>query len=231
MKKLENISYTVTIKLITGLHIGGGDSAIEIGGIDNQIIKDKDGYPYIPGSSLKGKSRSLFELSEGNFDQSGGPHEYCGNTNCLICRAFGISNVPKNKKEDYKNKMGKIGPARLIFRDIELSDGDKNKFKETIGKGGNPLEEKTEVTIDRNTGTGANPRPMERMPAGAEFSGEIVFRVFDTDGDGQATRDEEIAKELFETNGGKLKELLEADYLGGCGSRGSGQVKIDFKKR
>ena len=231
MKKIESIIYTVTVNLVTGLHIGAGDSAIEIGGIDNQIIKDKDGYPYIPGSSLKGKLRSLIELyAEGkefesvNIGTDGGPHEFCDNTKCLICRAFGIAKI--KDKEKFQTVAEKIGPTRLIFRDLMLSD--KAVFSAVKEKGGNPIEEKTEVSIDRNTGTGFNPRPLERMPAGSIFTGEVVFRVFDTGDDG-GNRDYEIIKTLFE--GGLFKKLLEADYLGGQGSRGSGQVIIDFQRK
>src|SRR3990170_8998206 len=50
------------IRCITGLHVGGTDEGFEIGGIDNPVIKDPiTGYPYIPGSSLKGKMRSMLE--------------------------------------------------------------------------------------------------------------------------------------------------------------------------
>ncbi|WP_297499767.1 type III-A CRISPR-associated RAMP protein Csm3, partial [Thermococcus sp.] len=51
------------IKALTGLHIGSQRDVSEIGGIDNPVIKDPHtGLPYIPGSSLKGKLRSLFEV-------------------------------------------------------------------------------------------------------------------------------------------------------------------------
>ena len=49
----------------TALHIGGTRAGVDIGGVDNPVIKDQDGKPYIPGSSLKGKIRSILEKSEG----------------------------------------------------------------------------------------------------------------------------------------------------------------------
>ena len=49
----------------TGLHIGAGKGSLEIGGADNPVVKDAFGLPYIPGSSLRGKLRSLLEQSSG----------------------------------------------------------------------------------------------------------------------------------------------------------------------
>jgi len=150
MKRLDPIIYTVTIKTITGLHIGGGEEGIEIGGIDNAVIKDKDNFPYIPGSSLKGKLRSLVEVSEGKFDKGkGGPHKFSGDTNCLICRAFGVAGDMGTEE-----KLAEVGPTRMLVRDLTLSKdrkdkdsdaiekGSRTKFDEMIRNGENPLEEK-----------------------------------------------------------------------------------------
>src|ERR1700739_4254302 len=49
----------------TGLHIGAGKGSLEIGGADNPVVKDAFGLPYIPGSSLRGQPRSVFEQSSG----------------------------------------------------------------------------------------------------------------------------------------------------------------------
>src|ERR1700680_1301631 len=49
----------------TGLHIGAGKGSLEIGGSDNPVVKDALGRPYIPGSSLRGKIRSLLEQFSG----------------------------------------------------------------------------------------------------------------------------------------------------------------------
>lgn len=253
MKSLPSIIYKVTITAETGLHIGGGDASIEIGGMDNAVIKDKNDYPYIPGSSLKGKMRSLLEVKEGNFNieegnDKGGPHKFgsekCLGVNCLICRAFGSAGTDKKNNKDQEKKLkddlAKIGPTRMIVRDLFLSEDDKDEngeiikkgskaeFDEMIENGENPLEEKTEVSINRETGTamGSGPRTLERVPAGTVFEGKIIFRVFEIDDKGE--RDEAIAEELF----GKenlLKKLIENDYLGGLGSRGSGQITIEFR--
>src|SRR6187401_1134944 len=49
----------------TGLHVGAGKGSLEIGGADNPVVKDAFGRPYIPGSSLRGKLRSLLEHASG----------------------------------------------------------------------------------------------------------------------------------------------------------------------
>src|SRR5271168_4286200 len=49
----------------TGLHVGAGKGSLEIGGSDNPVVKDSFGRPYVPGSSLRGRIRSLLEQSMG----------------------------------------------------------------------------------------------------------------------------------------------------------------------
>ena len=48
------------IECLTGLHIGGSKEKLQIGGLDNIVIRSpRTQYPYIPGSSLKGKMRTF----------------------------------------------------------------------------------------------------------------------------------------------------------------------------
>ncbi|KAF0248014.1 MAG: hypothetical protein FD167_2582, partial [bacterium] len=64
------------IRCMTGLHIGSTDAGYEIGGMENAVIRNPyDGFPYIPGSSLKGKLRSLLEWFEGSISPSGDPNK------------------------------------------------------------------------------------------------------------------------------------------------------------
>ena len=63
IKETEIIKGCILVK--TGLHIGGAKNALNIGGLDSPVIKTPNGLPYIPGSSLKGKIRSLLSLKEG----------------------------------------------------------------------------------------------------------------------------------------------------------------------
>lgn len=205
--KLEKIrTIEGRIRVLTGLHIGASSEAIEIGGLDNPIIKDplpESNAPYIPGSSLKGKLRSLIEVKEGKFVTDGkrkGNPCNCGEKDCPVCPVFGTSAA--DRPED-------LGPTRIVVRDAHLSSDWGERFE----KGDLPMEIKYENAINRITGV-ANPRPLERVPAGVEFDLNIAFKVFEGD-----------PEDYFETVL-KAMRLLELDALGGSGSRGCGQIKF-----
>jgi CRISPR-associated protein Csm3 len=198
-----------TIKVKTGLHIGGSADRIEIGGNDNPILKHPlTSEPYIPGSSLKGKMRSLLEFKLGKVEPNGEPHKWHGDPNCPIMRIFGTS-----------DDSAGIGPTRLIVRDAELTQ----EFKDKMANEGVILtEDKYENTINRITAR-ANPRPLERVPAGVEFKFEMSYRIFDMNGD-NGLADERLFDEYIPL----ALNLIELDTLGGSGTRGSGKVKFEY---
>lgn len=199
------------IKVLTGIRIGGTSGGVKIGGIDLNVITDAEGKPYIPGSSLKGKMRSLMERKEGKIN-SGKVH-YCTKDseylNCSICKIWGIS--PTEKDINITVPIY----TRLIVRDVKLDEEsitpemqDNLDLKWT--------EVKTENMIDRVRGMAIHPRQIERVPAGAVFKPmEMIYNVFDEN-------DKNLLKAVFEA-----MELLEHDYLGGMGSRGYGKVKFE----
>jgi len=190
------------IRVITGLHIGASSENIEIGGLDNPIIKDPlpgSNAPYIPGSSLKGKLRSLVEIKEGRFASNGNPCD-CGKKECPVCPVFGTS-AAKHPDD--------LGPTRIVVRDAHLSTEWSERFK----KGDLPMEIKYENAINRITGV-ANPRPLERVPASVEFDFNITFKIFEGD------------PEEYFTTVLKGMRMLELDALGGSGSRGCGQIRF-----
>ncbi|MFH0702857.1 MAG: type III-A CRISPR-associated RAMP protein Csm3 [bacterium] len=193
-----------TIKLLTGLHIGGGDKDSGIGEIDYVIKDPKTGQPIIPGSSIKGKIRSSLELLVINDMKDGKVHA-CNINDCQICRLLGTS------AEKAKNR------TRLIVRDAKLNNAAIVKEWET-----NLLytEIKTENNINRLTAK-AEPRCIERVPAGAEFDLEMVY-TYDYS-------DEKNLKEDFKNIKAAL-DYIQDDYLGGNGSRGYGRVKFSFKE-
>ncbi len=216
-----------TLRCVTGLRIGTSTDVIEIGGMDNPIIKHPlDRLPYVPGSSLKGKMRSLLELRHDKIDARreikgrknrnyGDVHKPdghgCDKDKCLICRLFGSS-----------AGEGSLGPGRLIVRDAYLTkgeDGWQKKIEKRLAKGDPVTEIKHENTINRITAM-ANPRTMERVPAGVEFTFEIGYRIFDTGDDG--TIDWSLFKHVAEG-----LQLVVVDTLGGSGSRGYGKVAFD----
>ncbi len=219
-----------TIKALTGLHIGGSSGELDIGGNENPVIRNHlNRLPYIPGSSLRGKIRSLLDRHLGNSLISQGqvqvhecrePGKY---EKCPVCQVFGVT--PQYLK---KSTM----PTRLIVRDTYLSSESKIRLSEA-DTDTDYTEIKMEVSIDRIT-SAANPRPLERVPADATFDPLVlVYGLYTRD----VYSEDQIKNEcaFFDT---VLKgmELLEDDYLGGSGSRGSGQITFEnltmtFKSR
>jgi CRISPR-associated protein Csm3 len=238
------------MKALTGLRVGGTKENFDIGGMDNPVIKTlgvienydgkgnnlPEGAPYIPGSSLKGKMRSLLEWAKGRVEymieeakknskekkerkeeeeqgenkevkQAGNPC-ICGR--CEICKVFGTGNAETLKKLGLEELPG---PPRLRVFDAYPTWESIQKLQETLGE--NIFTEiKTENAINRLTSK-ANPRKVERVPAGVVFFGEMAFHLF-------TKEDPELLKVVFE---GMC--LLEDDYLGGYGSRGSGKVRFE----
>lgn len=216
MKLIKIKTIKGTIQVMTGLRVGGSDAGMEIGGMDNPIIRNKvNGEPYIPGSSLKGKMRSLMEWECDRLHPKGETHQCSTNEEakgCPICRVFGIAASSSKNMDD--PKTFKLGPTRLVVRDAVLSKKSRRNFEQGL-----PItEEKSENSINRITAV-ANPRPIERVVPGVEFDFEITFKIIDLDDGG------ETDKKNFDLVRQALT-LVEEDYLGGGGSRGSGKVKF-----
>ena len=224
--KMQYIGYKKikgTITVITGLHIGGSTVGLEIGGKDNPIIKHPvTKEPYIPGSSLKGKMRSLLEL---HLDKHNDPSirgwgavHTCADSECPVCVIFGSS------ADESTN-----GPTRLVVRDAILDDAYKKeqKRKDSNWTALDLTESKYENSINRITAR-ANPRNFERVVPGAKFSFEMIYRVFkrhdEKNTDGSELKDENFFKNVLTG----LK-LIENDALGGAGSRGCGQVEFKIE--
>lgn len=211
--KLEKIlKITARLHCQTGLHIGGGDTEIHIGGIDNQVIKHPvTNEPYIPGSSLKGKIRSLMEWRTGLVQQTPfGVSDWKnagkqGESVLRILQLFGIHGNDGNESD-----IAKIGPTRLSFWDCPLN----REWLESIRESNLlPIEDKTENIINRIKGSADHPRHTERVPAGAYFEFVLTVKKLDID------NEEKLLREVLSG----LK-LLEFDSLGGSGSRGYGKV-------
>lgn len=235
---------TFDVEAVTGLHIGGSDTGIEIGGVDKTVIRDPiTNRPYIPGSSLKGKVRSLLEkykglkqnqpIGQGYIHSCGaeykgkeleikGRQEYL---ECDVCQIFGLPG-----ERDFAT------PTRLVVRDVHLSADSAKRLDEKAHTDLPYTEVKTEVSIDRVT-SAANPRQMERVPAGSVFGGTRIVKE-----NGQEREILQPAEMVYSVYTGddcdplkdvkRLKtvvlglQLLEDDYLGGLGSRGSGNVRL-----
>ncbi len=192
------------IILLTGLHIGGTNSAMGIGGPDSTVVRNPiDDKPYIPGSSLKGKMRALVEWSDGTI----------GNGHMRDIRNVSSDDPSTNSAKLFGTARTdqKQRPSKIIVRDCKLLT--------PIDEFGNTdlpyTESKTEVVIDRITAK-ANPRQIERVPAGARFELNLVINVFDEDDENNLL-----------TTAFRALTYLKDDYLGGSGSRGYGQVDFE----
>jgi CRISPR-associated protein Csm3 len=194
------------IEALTGLHIGGSPGALAIGGVDLPVIRNAvDQRPYIPGSSLKGKMRSLWEKANGAKQNRGigkGVTIHACDTKaeysqCPVCQIFGT--LGQNEA---------AFPTRIVVRDVPLAEESLKDVRTDM-----PFTEvKWEAAIDRVT-SAATPRQIERVPAGACFRQmQIVFNIYEA---GDFARFLDVLTAL---------QLVEDDYLGGQGSRGSGRV-------
>ncbi len=205
MQLIRNYLIRGEIACHTGIHIGGVSESLKIGGTDSPVIMNRmTGYPYIPGSSIKGKMRSLLELRQGApwLDKNGDPHK-CNDEKCDLCISFGRS----------AEQSVMSGPTRLIVRDSHPTDETMELWKnnDDILHG---TEIKGENYLNRITSM-ATPRFVERVPAGSSFRFEMVFAVYDSS-------DEARLRLVFEA-----MTLLEDNYIGGYGSRGSGKITFD----
>lgn len=213
------------IRTKTGLHIGAGRGAMTIGGLDNPVIRDAiTQEPYIPASTIRGKMRSLLEkhyaknlnhsIQEVNIHvckkmvEKEGKKEWVadveGYERCEVCPIFGVP-----------AEFG-VEPTRLIIRDVFLTEESKNKLRDpTVKTDLLYTEVKWEAAIDRITSK-AVPRPIERIPPEVLFGPlEMVFNVFERK---DIDRFEHVLEGM---------QIVEDDYLGGLGSRGSGKVSFE----
>jgi CRISPR-associated protein Csm3 len=252
-----------TLLVETGLHIGGGGETLDIGGLDKPVIRDPlTQQPYLPGSSIKGKLRSILErlhnkpvnrrgsrdtyryesddVVDGYTDvgTKENPHQFVffeGSRTCQVSRLFGSTGtrcwIPsteamsddieadaKTPKQtiagvEHTKVTGRNAPARLIVRDCHLESHSVERLKR-IDTGLNMTEWKFENGIDRIT-SAANPRQLERVPAGAAFKFELVYTI---------ENEEQVIEDL--KNLAIALAILEDDALGGHGSRGYGKIKF-----
>src|SRR5438128_2234033 len=207
----------------TGLHIGAGKGSLEIGGADNPVVKDAFGLPYIPGSSLRGKLRSLLEQAYGmavpaeliylskrkgqevRIHQSERPDDE-------ICILFGRNPGRVERVIGEAIDSSRATPARLTVYDAPLVvDSITPQMRENLDD--ELTEVKSENAVDRITSQ-ANPRTLERVPAGARFRFRMVLDVL-------CEEDKPLVARVAEG-----LRLLEDDSLGGGGSRGNGRISF-----
>lgn len=181
------------IRVLTGMHIGGSSVFSAIGAVDSPVAQDLYTHqPIIPGSSLKGKLRTLLSRLLKNGDS---------------CK---ITDDPDTIKRLFGSHMPNIIPARLQFADCFVTPESVQKFKNT-----GLTEIKWENTINRITSV-ANPRQIERVVPGVCFECRITYSMIN---------EQEIQEDLQQL--AEAMKLLQMDYLGGHGTRGSGRISLE----
>ena len=168
------ISGIITVE--NGMHIGGSSQFAAIGAVDSPVIRDRQSdLPMIPGSSLKGKMRTLLAKQ---FSQSAILKQHDDDPE-IVLRLFGNS-----KKGDGKRR------SRLIFSDMSLSNLDELREMEIHSA----TEIKFENSINRTTAV-ANPRQIERVIRGSKFQLELIYDVMNEE---EITEDMSAVKQGFE---------------------------------
>jgi CRISPR-associated protein Csm3 len=214
----------------TGLHIGGSKSSLDIGGVDLNVIKTPKGVPFIPGSSLKGKLRSLLAKLHGSVavsSREGGTDVITDENFSYLLSLFGSSGDDRASKSEELTKV-----TRLLVRDAKLDETHfKTLFDEELELGYTDI--KWENRIDRKTGTAKDPRQLERVPVGARFEFELVYDLYDdTTEPNKASYPSYFSSQstLLDLHLSAIKtamQLLQDDYLGGQGSRGYGKIRFE----
>ena len=220
------LSGAISVK--TGLHIGAPEGPMRIGGIDKQVVRDPvSQHPFIPGTSLRGKLRSILErvfvgetfggrplaFARSVGGRAGNRHE-CDRREealtCPVCRVFGSTG---------RGNEGSNHPARLLVRDAFLEPESAQELQR-LATGLFMTEWKFENALDRIT-SAANPRQLERVPAGSRFLFEMVY----TSEGAQDAAQSELQSDL--QNLLTAMRWLEDSSLGGHGARGYGQIGFE----
>jgi len=185
------------LKLETGLHIGSSQEFSGIGAVDSIVIRDPiTREPYIPGSSVKGKMRYLLARA------------YAGEGKLME-----INEEDSRLKRLFGTSGKEIILSRLQFFDMFMTEKSRERL-ENLNTDLYYTEIKFENTINRLTSI-ANPRQIERVPAGAEFEFKITYNLEKT---------EDLEEDMYNIGFGIM--LLEDDYLGGSGTRGYGRISF-----
>lgn len=186
------------LEVKTGMHIGASNDYAPIGAVDSVFIRDTlTKEPIIPGSSIKGKMRTLLAKVRDSDNILPVPEK----DEAVILRLFG--SAEKN------NTLF----SRLQFSDCMVQKESIEMFNE-IDTDTYLGEVKFENTINRGTGV-ANPRQIERVPAGMTFDFRLVYNI---------ENEEQLDEDMKVLHDGL--ELLQLDYIGGHGSRGYGRIQF-----
>lgn len=212
---------TCDIHAMTGVRIGSTRGDSSTAALTNPVLRHAlTGEPYLPGSALRGKLRSLWEkwnaAPQNDFIRRDAPPvrihsplDRDGDQRAdrdiidgdRVARIFGVN-----------GDLDPALPTRLTITDFHLSrayiDAMRHRRIASLS------EIKTEVSLDRLS-TAANPRQNERVTRGAVFTGgEFIYTLYSPSNVGHV-------RDLL-----TMLALLEDDWIGGSGSRGYGAVSF-----
>ena len=210
LRLLKHFQVVGTIRNKSNLRVGGSDPGLAIGDVENPVIRNPaTGIPYIPGSSLKGKLRSLLEYRYNKVGNQGRPCG-CAQHDCPVCTIFGPHMTTNHD----------LGPTRILVRDAFMTEESRGRLEPLAERGMQYSVQKTETSIDRRTGMAARGslRTQEAVPPGCEFELRMSVRVFEGD---DATRFQDLLREAL--------DLLPKEAVGAGGSRGYGWVDLDYR--
>jgi len=201
---VANVLLNGRIRCATGLHIGATERGGDVGAADHPVVRDPAGdYPFIPGSSIKGRIRNLLAWAHADGSDGAG----------LAARVFGTSAG--------RGHAAPHGPTRLHVRDSFPTAATRDLMDRLVREKGLPhVEVKAETALNRFTGE-AGPRWIERVPAGSEFEFSLLYGIYDVDGD-KASDIRGIGEVI------RGLRMLEDSGLGAGASRGNGQVSISL---
>lgn len=224
--KFENKTIVKGIlEAVDPVHIGASaKNTLNPNDVDSSVLKDNNGNPVIPGSSIKGVVRSKFEAVLRSLN----------NENIRVCDIFNtkdptcitnedakIINKDKNK-DDYKKAAllyEKSCDVCRIFGGREIAG--KLQFKDCffIGEKCN-YERRDGVAIDRKTGAAKRGAKydFEVIPKGTEFDFMLIAENLDE----QQMKYLDFIIKLIEGT------LIDGDYIavGGKTSRGMGRIRL-----
>jgi CRISPR-associated RAMP protein (TIGR02581 family) len=205
-----------TLVLLNEMHIGSGRGD---GTTDALVVKDINGIPYIPGSSLRGVIRSEIERIAASLGLN--PCMLIKDNNCVTTSR----NLQDNFKEilkvkdyseidDFLNDSSKVCPVCRLFGStvvaskIKVTDlpMDRLNSNTTVRHG---------VAINRDTDTAQKKAKFdfETVPLGSKFTFELI---------GENLTDDDLA--LLAVG---IQEMVDGNFwIGGNTARGLGKCKL-----
>lgn len=210
-KLITKFIFEGDIVATTAIHIGDGKNGFKPNAVDDTVMKNKEGLPFIPASSLKGVLRSYLERVLASIGR-----EVCVVNKCCDER-FESKEKRKNfSDEDIYNEVCEIchlfgsgvNGAKFSIRDLKVIE---ETFAGYEYRSGNAIDRDTNKTAD-----GAL-YDFEIVPADTRFKFKAILENPDS---------KDINNVVFLLKSMEEEELL----IGGKTSRGLGGFKLENLK-